>query len=70
MALLQYDDQPRRVLHPPSAPEQLTRPPVLLSRGAAAYGFIGDVWTRARIAEVIKTEFGVAYHPDHVGRRL
>jgi transposase len=28
------------------------------------------VWTRARVAEVIKRQFGVAYHPDQVGRLL
>jgi transposase len=51
-------------------PEHLAQLPALLARGAPAFGFIGDVWTRARVAEVIKREFGVAYHPDHVGRLL
>ncbi|MDP9311599.1 MAG: IS630 family transposase [Chloroflexota bacterium] len=50
--------------------EQRSQLPALLARGAAAFGFIGNVWTRARVAEVIKWEFGVAYHPDHVGRLL
>ena len=49
---------------------QLAQLPALLARGAPAFGFLGDVWTRARVAEVIKREFGVAYHPDHVGRLL
>jgi transposase len=26
------------------------------------------VWTRSRIAAVIRLEFGVAYHPTHIGR--
>ena len=30
----------------------------------------GAIWTRARVAAVIKRAFGVAYHPDHVGRLL
>jgi len=42
----------------------------LLKRGAEAYGFRGDVWTRARVAQVIKREFGVTYTPRHVGRIL
>lgn len=44
--------------------------PRLLKRGAEAYGFRGDVWTRARVAQVIKSEFGVIYTPRHVGRIL
>ena len=48
--------------------EQLTRLPELLRRGPAAYGFRGDLWTRSRIAAVIRLEFGVSYHPTHVGR--
>ena len=50
--------------------EQRERIPALLKRGAEAYGFVGDVWTQARIAIVIKREFGVRYHPDHIGRLL
>jgi transposase len=47
---------------------QLARLPELLKRGPASYGFRGDVWTRRRIAVVIRLEFGVTYHPTHVGR--
>jgi transposase len=52
------------------SPEQLTRLPALLQRGAEAFGFRGQVWTRARVAVVIRFEFGVSYHPIHVGRLL
>ncbi len=45
-------------------------PPARLARGAPACGFIGAVWTRARVADVIKREFGVTYHRDHIGRLL
>lgn len=60
---------------PPGAPrrlatEQLARLPELLRRGAEAYGFRGQVWTRKRVAEVIRVTFGVMYHPTHVGRLL
>src|SRR6266496_134896 len=44
--------------------------PEFLWHGAEAYGFRGDVWTCARIAQVIEEEFGVHYHKDHVGRLL
>lgn len=50
--------------------EQLSRLPDLLARGAEHFGFRGDVWTQARVAKVIKREFGVRYHPRHVGRIL
>lgn len=59
----------------PGAPVRLTAAqragiPALLAKGAEAWGFRGAIWTRARVAAVIKREFGVAYHPDHVGRLL
>jgi len=42
----------------------------LLEPGAEAHGFRGDVWTQPRIARLIKREFGVSYHPRHMGRLL
>jgi transposase len=48
--------------------EQRGRLPMLLARGAEAYGFRGAVWTARRIAIVIQQEFGVRYHPSHVNR--
>jgi transposase len=56
---------PRRL-----APDQLARLPDLLHRGPESYGFRGQVWTRKRVAEVIRVAFGVVYHPTHVGRLL
>jgi transposase len=50
--------------------EQLQQLPEWLNRGAEAYGFRGDVWTRPRLAEVIKREFGVSFTPQHVGNLL
>jgi transposase len=44
--------------------------PEFLWHGPEAYGFRGQVWTRSRIARVIEEEFGVRYHPAHVGRLL
>jgi transposase len=42
--------------------------PELLEQGPEAYGFRGAVWTRGRVREVIKEEFGVVYSERHVGR--
>ncbi len=57
--------------HPPKlSPEQLVMVPELLWHGAEAYGFRGDVWTCPRIAQVIRWEFGVSYHKDHVSRLM
>jgi transposase len=41
-----------------------------LAKGAEAFGFRGQVWTAARVAQVIKRAFGVSYHPTHGGRLL
>ena len=63
----------RRQRRPPGAPcrltaEQLARLPTLLHQGPEAYGFRGEVWTRSRIAVVIRLEFGISYHPAQVSR--
>src|SRR5262245_53309133 len=42
----------------------------VLHAGAEAAGFVGAVWTQSRIAVVIKREFGISYHRDHIGRLL
>lgn len=56
---------------PPRLSEkQRAQLPELLARGAPAYGFRGEVWTCERVAEVIRKEFGVLYHPAHVSRLL
>lgn len=49
---------------------QRARLPDLLTRGAEASGFAGDLWTTKRVAVVIEREFGVRYHPAHVSRLL
>jgi len=50
--------------------DQRAQLPALLAWGAEAYGFLGDVWTTKRVVAVIAQEYGVRYHPDHVGRLL
>jgi transposase len=41
-----------------------------LRRGPLAHGYRTNLWTTARMAEVIRHEFGVQYHRDHVGRLM
>jgi len=64
----------RRRPAPGAAPrlswEQQAQLPPLLAKGAESFGFRGDLWTQPRIAELIRWEFGVSYHPSQVGRIL
>lgn len=43
--------------------EQLAQ---ILQKGPQAAGLATDLWTLARVAQVIEREFGVRYHPGHV----
>ena len=60
--------------HPGRPPElsnlEKRQIPDLLSHGAEAYGFCGDVWTCLRVRKIIQREFGVSYHKSHVARLL
>src|ERR1039458_7932264 len=42
----------------------------LLLQGPLAQGYRTNLWTTARIAELIRREFTVQYHRDHVGRLM
>lgn len=42
----------------------------LLLQGPIAHGYRTNLWTTARIAVLIKREFGVDYHRDHIGRLM
>src|SRR5438034_9332716 len=50
------DPQPRL------SPKQHTQLVRLLSQGATAFGFRGEVWTCRRVARLIKNEIGISYH--------
>jgi transposase len=50
--------------------QQCRQLPRLLLRGAMAWGFGTELWTTARIATVIRRQFGVPLHRAHVGRVL
>ena len=63
-------DRPRPGRKPKLRAEQQARMPELLGRGATAWGFVGERWTRERVAEVVRREFGVGYHPAHISRLL
>ncbi len=41
-----------------------------LEKGARAHGYATDLWTLARVGEVIEATTGVSYHPGHVWRVL
>jgi transposase len=41
-----------------------------LKKGAIAAGFPTEQWTQARVKQVIKQEFGVVYHQNHISRLL
>ena len=51
-------------------PAQQRRLVRLLLQGPLARGYHTNLWTTARIAELILREFGVSYHRDHVGRLM
>jgi len=42
----------------------------LLLKGSMAHGYRTNLWTTARIAELVEHEFGVRYHRDHIGRLM
>jgi transposase len=50
--------------------EQKSRVDAELRKGPAAHGYATQLWTLARVAEVIQRVTGVRYHPGHVWRLL
>lgn len=55
---------------PRLTPQQKQALADILLKGAPAAGFPTDLWTLARMAQVIERTFGVAYHLGHVWRIL
>ena len=55
---------------PKLSPDQVTVLLALLARGAVAHGYANDLWTLDRVAQLIRTTFGVAYDPSGVWRLL
>lgn len=59
----------------PGRPPQMQRPQkqalvALLKRGARAAGYPTELWTSRRVAEQIRQQWGIAYHPGHVWKIL
>ena len=48
----------------------LERLAVALKQGAQAHGFLNDLWTLPRIAQVLERECGVQTHPSHLWKVL
>ena len=42
----------------------------LLAQGAKAHGWRTDLWTAARVADLIERHFEVRFHPEHVRKVL
>jgi transposase len=60
--------------HPGPTPrltdDQLRELEGLLEQGAKAHGWPNQLWTAARVAQLIRRHFGASFHPDHVRRFL
>jgi transposase len=41
-----------------------------LIRGALTQGFLSDLWTCPRVAQLIQRQYGVTYHVDHIPRLM
>jgi transposase len=52
---------------PRLSPEQREQLLELLTQGAEAFGFQGDVWTQPRVAALIRDRFGISYDLSQVG---
>lgn len=70
-----YGDEGLKPKPAPGRPAKLTvrekkRLISLMLKGAMANGYRTELWTTARIAELIKRHFGITYHRDHIGRLM
>lgn len=74
----QLEEQGRRGLKqagragrkPALNPDDLRRIERRLKQGPQALGYATQLWTAARVAQLIEEECGVRYHPGHVWRLL
>src|SRR5262249_51656930 len=64
------DAKPHPGRKPLLSQEQLVEVRRLLLQGPKEHGWPNNLWTAARVAEVITRHFGVEYHPSHVSRIL
>lgn len=61
---------PRPGRPPRLTPEQLDMIPSMLSLGAPSWGFRGEIWACARVAAILRWQFGVHYHKGYVAELL
>src|SRR5262249_42715444 len=52
------------------ADDQLHELETLLLQGASKHGWPNDLWTAARVKQVILRHFGVDFHPEYVRKVL
>jgi transposase len=50
--------------------EQLAELEALLRQGPKAHGWRTELWTAARVAELIERHFHVHFHPEHVRKLI
>ncbi len=62
--------KPQKGPRPKLSPDDLTALEGELLKGPRAHGFPTELWTLARVAEVIERCFRVRYHPCHVWKVL
>jgi len=55
---------------PKLSPSQRKRLVTVLLTGSLAAGYRTELWTLKRIAHVIRKQFRISYHPNHVWRLL
>lgn len=62
----------KRVSRKPArlSPQQKEELVSMLCQGPEFFGYAGQIWTQARVGELIERKFGVSYHLNHVGRIL
>lgn len=64
------DDALRGTPHPGRkpflTPDQETQVRTWLTQKPTDHGFRTDLWTAARVAQLIRARFGVAYHPNYL----
>src|SRR5438552_18221417 len=53
---------------PKLSPHQKQELVTILKDGPTQVGYRTDLWTSARVSEVVRKRFRVSYDPDHVGR--
>ena len=64
------DSKPQKGPEPGLSRDDLAALEGELLKGPRAHDFPTELWTLARVAEVIKRRFGIKYHPCHVWKVL